>query len=166
MKKKINTKNIALTGVLMALVILSILWIKIPTGYGYIHIADSFILLSGITGPFMAFLVGGVGAMVSDFLVGYPVYAPWSLVVHGLQAIVMALLLKRVSDVTLVKFFILGLSVTFIFVVLGYALAEAVISGTLGAAVGTIPLNVVQAISGAVIGTALYGVYKNFIVEK
>lgn len=166
MNKKIDAKKIALTGVLMALVILSILFIKVPTSFGYIHIADSFILVASVVGPFSAFIVGGLGALVSDLLVGYPMYAPWSLIIHGFQGVIMALIFKKMGKMNYLTFFIVGLITTVIFVTFGYAIAEYAISGTLAAAIASIPLNLLQSVIGAGIGTALYGVYKTFIEKK
>ena len=162
-KKKIDVKKLALAGVLMALVIVSILFIKVPIPYGYAHIADSFILVSGVLGPFYAFVVGGIGAMIADIIVGYLVYAPWSLVVHGLQGIAMALLLLKLKKPNYVIFFIASMVVSTLTVVVGYALAELAISGTVAAALATLPINLLQVFIGSIIGTALYAVYKNFI---
>ena len=150
----------------MAMVFISILFIKIPTQYGYIHIADSFILVSSVLGPFSAFVVGGLGAMLSDIIVGFPMYAPWSLIIHGFQGVVMALVFNKLGKKNYVTFFLTALITTFLFVVIGYALAEYAISGTLAAAFATMPLNIVQVLLGSGVGTALYAVYKNFIEKR
>lgn len=165
-KKNLDIKKIALTGVLMALVIISILFIKIPTFNGYVHIADSFILVSGVLGPFSAFIVGGVGALLSDIIVGYPAYAPWSLILHGFQGVIMALVLLKAKKMNYLLFFIAGSVISFFTVVLGYAIAEYVLFGTLATALSTIPFNIFQILVGSGIGTALYAVYKNFIEKR
>lgn len=163
--EKVNVRSLVVSAILAALVIVSIFFIKIPMiGQGYVHIADSFILLSALLGPFYGFLVGGIGTMLADLLAGYAIYAPWSLMVHGLQAILMALLIGKVADLTWVKFFIGGLVISFFTVVLGYAVVEYILSGgQMALALATIPINFLQILAGTAVGTALYGPIKKLL---
>lgn len=163
--EKINVRSLVVSAILAALVIVSIFFIKIPMiGQGYVHIADSFILLSALLGPFYGFLVGGIGTMLADLLAGYAIYAPWSLMVHGLQAVLMALLIGKVADLSWVKFFIGGLVISFLTVVLGYAVVEYILSGgQMALALATIPINFLQILVGTAVGTALYGPIKKLL---
>ncbi len=167
--EKVNVRSLVISAILAALVIVSIFFIKIPMiGQGYVHIADSFILIGALLGPFYGFLVGGVGALMADLLSGYAVYAPWSLLVHGLQAVLMALLIGKIADLTWIKFFIGGLVISFLTVVLGYALVEYLLSGgQMALALATIPINFLQILVGTAVGTALYiPVKKLFALNK
>lgn len=163
--EKVNVRSLVVSAILAALVIVSIFFIKIPMiGQGYVHIADSFILLGALLGPFYGFLVGGIGALLADLLSGYAIYAPWSLIVHGLQAILMALLIVKIADLTWIKFFIGGLVISFLTVVLGYALVEYILSGgQMALALATIPINFLQILVGTAVGTALYGPIKKLL---
>ena len=62
MKKQIQTKEMVLTGLGMAIVFVATLYIKIPNALdGYFNLGDGFILLfASILDPFLAFLVGGL----------------------------------------------------------------------------------------------------------
>ncbi len=166
--EKVNVRSLVVSAIFAALVIVSIFFIKIPMiGQGYVHIADSFILLSAILGPFYGFLVGGIGALLADLLSGYAIYAPWSLIVHGLQGLLMALLIVRIADLTWIKFFIGGLIISFLTVVLGYAFVEYLLSGgQMALALATIPINFLQILVGTAVGTALYGPIKKFVSMK
>lgn len=163
--EKVNVRSLVFSAILAALVIVSIFFVKIPMiGQGYVHIADSFILLSAMLGPLYGFLVGGIGTMLADLLAGYAVYAPWSLIVHGLQGVLMALLIVKMTDLTMIKFFIGGLVISFLTVVLGYALVEYVLSGgQMALALATIPINFLQVLVGTAVGTALYGPIKKLL---
>jgi len=166
--EKVNVRSLVVSAILAALVIVSIFFIKIPMiGQGYVHIADSFILLGALLGPFYGFLVGGVGALLADLLAGYAVYAPWSLIIHGLQGVFMALIIAKVADLTWLKFFIGGLIVSVVTVVFGYAVVEYLLSGgQMALALATIPINFLQVLVGTTVGTALYGPIKKFLSMK
>ena len=163
--EKVNVRSLVISAILAALVIVSIFFIKIPMiGQGYVHIADSFILLGALLGPFYGFLVGGIGALLADLLSGYAIYAPWSLMVHGLQAILMALLIVKIADLTWIKFFIGGLVISFLTVVLSYALVEYILSGgQMALALATIPINFLQILVGTAVGTVLYEPIKKLL---
>ena len=72
MKKQIQTKEMVLTGLGMAIVFVATLYIKIPNALdGYFNLGDGFILLfASILDPFLAFLVGGficdIGELISN----------------------------------------------------------------------------------------------------
>lgn len=162
--EKISINKLVVTAVLMALIIVAIFFIKIPiAGTGYVHIADSFILLSAFLGPLYGFLAGGVGTLLADVLAGYAVYAPWSLVVHGLQGLLMALAIRKMSNLDVKMFFILSFVISTVTVVLGYALAEFVISGSLAIAMATLLPNVLQVAIGSIIGAILFTPFQKIL---
>lgn len=166
--KKIDVRSLVIAAILTALVVVSIIFIHIPTiGQQFMHIADSFILLSALLGPFYGFLVGGIGAFLADFLVGAGVYAPWSLIIHGLQAVLMALVIVRVKDLNWIKFFIIGAIISFVTVVFGYAIVEYLLSGgQIVAALASMPLNTVQILVGSALGALLFQPFKKLLSLK
>lgn len=166
--EKLNVRSLVVSAILAALVIVSIFFIKIPMiGQGYVHIADSFILLGALLGPFYGFLVGGIGALLADILAGYAIYAPWSFIIHGLQAVLMAVYILKVADLTWIKFFIGGLIISTLTVVLGYAVVEYVLSGgQMAMALATVTINFLQILVGTALGAALYGPIRNFVIKK
>lgn len=163
--EKVNVRSLVFSAILAALVIVSILVIKIPMplpGQQYMHIGDSFILLSALLGPLYGFLVGGVSTLIADFLVGAGIYAPWSFIIHGLQGLLMAYVIIKVKDINPLKFFIFSIIVSFVTVVLGYALVEYFFTGTIIAASASVPFNTLQIIAGSAIGALLYVPFKKF----
>lgn len=161
---KLDIRKIVTTGLLMALVVVAIFFIKIPAGNGYIHIADSFILLSAMLGPFYGLVAGGVGTMLADILTGYAAYAPWSLVVHGLQGLLMALAIRKLLSRPDPKmFFILGFVISVLTVVLGYGVAEWVMSGSFQVALATVLPNMLQVTVGTIVGALLYMPFRKIL---
>lgn len=93
-KNQIKTNEIVLTGLMTALVAVATIAIMIPVPFtgGYIHLGDSMIFLSVLLlgwkkGGFAA----GVGSMLADIITGYVIWAPWTLVIKGLMAVLMGL---------------------------------------------------------------------------
>ena len=97
MKKQIQTKEMVLTGLGMAIVFVATLYIKIPNALdGYFNLGDGFILLfASILDPFLAFLVGGLGSALADVAGGYAYYFIPTLIIKGLEAVVVACLMKK-----------------------------------------------------------------------
>ena len=94
----INTKKLTLTGLMTAAVTVATIAIMIPvpnTG-GYIHAGDSMVFLSVLVlgwkyGGFAA----GVGSALADIISGYVQWAPATLVIKTLMAVLMGLAIEK-----------------------------------------------------------------------
>ena len=98
-KKVFSTKKIAVFGIFMALVVVSTMIISIPSvaTQGYVNLGDVFVLLSGlILGPIGGLVVGGLGSALADILLGYAYYAPYTLIIKGLEGLIGVVLFKKV----------------------------------------------------------------------
>lgn len=79
-----KTKDLSLTGLLIALVCICTMFIAIPIPSGYIHLGDSMILFVGVVfGKKKGMIAGGIGSMLADILLGYLYYAPFTLIIKG-----------------------------------------------------------------------------------
>ena len=97
MNKNDRTRKIALTGLFGALtIILTLIHIPSPLGLGYIHMGDMAVYVASAFLPFpYAIISAGVGSAIADLIVeGGAIYAPITLVVKGLTALVVSLLLR------------------------------------------------------------------------
>ena len=66
--------------------------IPIAPTRGYLNLGDVAVYFSAFTlGPFTALLSGGLGTALADLLAGYPQWIPISMLVHGLQGLLAAL---------------------------------------------------------------------------
>jgi uncharacterized membrane protein len=152
--KPVDIRRITLTA-LMAALIFVLTWIpRFPlfTTGGYIHLGDAGITFAAAAfGPWVAAVAGGLGTALAD-LVGYPQWAVFSFIVHGLQGIVLGLILRRgLTWVTAV----LGTLASVAIVAVGYFLAGAILQGV-AVSLTEVPFNVLQALSGSVVGLPLY----------
>lgn len=159
---KLTVKDLCITAVFMALVVaLSSFGIPVPGGHLYLN--DMVIVIGSLLmGPFEAFMIGGVGAFLGD-LFFYPTPMFVSLVVHGLQAVVISLMSKKLK----MKDSVAGLIaciVGAIIMVVGYTIGRAFIYATPSAAMLKLPFQILQAIVGVIVGWLV--VYKMKIFTK
>ena len=144
-----KTKRLALAGQLCgATLLLTLLSIPLPSGYGYVNLGDAGVFLCACLLPGgLGALAAGVGASLADLILGWPIYAPVTLLIKGLTALLAGLALRRA------KGFGLALSLLCCLLVpLGYFLFETVLLTAPVAAVNVLP-NGFQAIVGASRGT-------------
>lgn len=159
---KLTVKDLCITAVFMALVVaLSSFGIPVPGGHLYLN--DMVIVIGSLLmGPFEAFMIGGVGAFLGD-LFFYPTPMFVSLVVHGLQAVVISLMSKKLKmkDSTAG---LIACIVGAIIMVAGYTIGRAFIYATPSAAMLKLPFQILQAIVGVIVGWLV--VYKMKIFSK
>lgn len=112
--------------------------------------------------PLQAFVVGGIGAFIGDFLF-YPAPMFVSLVTHGLQAVVISLFSHRFLKNNPRLASGIGVAVGAVIMVVGYSLGRAFIYSTPEYALLKLPFQILQAVVGAVVGMLLcwkFGIYK------
>ncbi len=96
MKNK-RIKLMSVTGVLTALVFVVTAYLHIPTSNGYIHVGDGLIYLAACLLPLpYAIFVGAGGALLSDCLTGFAVWAPGSVVIKALTALLFSSRHKKI----------------------------------------------------------------------
>jgi uncharacterized membrane protein len=135
--------------------------VQIPTGAGgYIHLGDAAIFFSSFAfGPWVGGVAGGLGTALADITSGYAQWAPFSFLVHGLQGWVVGAMIRRYIRTQnqeenwpwTVASVVVGSAI----VVVGYFIAGSILMG-LGAALTEVPANIIQALSGGVVGVPLY----------
>ncbi len=151
---KIATINITMTALFMALNI-AMSSFGIPVPGGHLYLCDVIICLASILlNPLYAFVAGGIGSFIGD-LIFYPQAMFVSLVVHGLQAIVISV----ISHYTFKKHpkiaSGIGVTVGGILMVIGYTLGKIYVYSTLEYAIIKLPYEIAQAALGAVFGMLL-----------
>ena len=154
-----KTLKLTYTAMLTAMVCVATMLIRIPTMVGYTNLGDGFILLSAfLFGPFYGAVAGGIGSMLADIISGYAFYAPATLVIKGLIAVIAALLWKAMSkrggDKVWKK--ILASLVAEIWMAAGYWTFETLFLGEAKAALASVPNNIAQGLVGVVLGRVLY----------
>jgi len=83
--KRNNLFNLVLASIWCAIIILGIVFLKIPLSYGFGHLGDGLILITTLFLP-MGYSIScaSLGAFLSDIISGYGIYAPFSLIIKAL----------------------------------------------------------------------------------
>lgn len=145
---------LTMTAVFLAMnVVLSSFSIPVPGGHLYLNdivICTASILMD----PVSAFIVGGVGAFLGDFLF-YPAPMFVSLATHGIQAVVISLCAHRLFKQTPSLAAGIGVLLGAVIMVIGYTLGRAFVYSTPEYAIIKLPFEMLQAGIGAVVGMLL-----------
>lgn len=156
--KDSTLKKLVFAALFAALSCVATMVIKIPTPTGgYIHAGDAVVLLSAfLLGPWWGAAAAGLGSCLADILSGYALYAPGTFAVKFLVALVAGLLLSsKFIKKPLVRALFAGV-VGEAVMVLGYLVYEAFVLGYGAAAIGGVPMNLIQGVFGVAAGAALY----------
>lgn len=159
--KKLNTKQLALSGLMAALVLVGTVLIQVPTPTrGYIHIGDSMVYLCGIfLGPLAGGLAAGTGSLLADVFSGYGIYAPATFFIKTLDAMAVGFIYSLFSSgkttwTLRLTWYVIGIMVGGTVMVAGYLVFETFLYGFATAALGLVP-NIVQAAGGAILAFPL-----------
>ena len=157
-----KTKRLALAGQLCgATLLLTLLSIPLPSGYGYVNLGDAGVFLCACLLPGgLGALAAGVGAALADLILGWAMYAPVTLLIKGLTALLAGLALRRAKKAGLPLSLLCCLLVP-----LGYFLYETILLTAPVAAVNVLP-NALQAAIGAALGTFVSKQLKAIIIRK
>lgn len=154
MPQQNKTKNLAISGILAALIFVFTYLIRIPvnsTG-AYMNIGDSIIYCAGmLVGAPWAAAASGIGSMLSDVLVGGGIYIPATLIIKGLMGFVCATIMKKSKFPGFVIACILGGAI----MASGYFIFEWFAFGW-SYPTGTIIFNLIQWVVGVAAAVVLY----------
>lgn len=162
-----KTKKLTISAMFAALACVATL-INIPSVDGYKNLGDCIVILSGcILGPFYGALAAGIGSALSDVILGYAFYAPATLVIKGIMALLCGSLFKK-EDEKLLPVHIFAMIEAEIIMISGYFVYSLFILGNGIAAVAeSVPGNVMQGAVGVIGAVILLQVFfKNKALQK
>ncbi len=160
-------KEFAILALFIALTAVAtmIIRIPIPQTNGYMNLGDTMVLLSGtFFGPLAAFVAGGVGSALADLIGGYPQWAPWTLIIKGIEAILVVGLIvlirleKKQPSILFVLCYILAVA----WMVTGYFIAEWIMYDQ-KAALAELPMNILQAGGSVILASLLLPLFGRII---
>lgn len=147
-----HIKLMCLSGIFSALVFVVTAYLHIPTYNGYVHCGDGFIFIAACLLPTpYAVAVGALGALLADVLTGFAIWAPGSMVIKGLLALLFTCKSKRIVTARNLTMLLPAALVS----AGGYYLYEALITGSLLASLAGIPGSLVQAAASSVVFVAV-----------
>lgn len=170
-----NLRFLVMSALFAAFTCIATMIIKFPTPtFGYIHLGDVFVLLSGIVlGPGVGALAAGIGSAMSDLFSGYLIYVPATLVIKGLTACIAGYLFKKATRKAFTNKagalgLLLGGILGEVFMVFGYFIYEMFLAASSGgvltadtlragaaSSAASIPFNIVQGVTGIILSFVL-----------
>jgi len=157
-------RALALMALFSALVTVATLVIRIPIPItkGYFNLGDTVIFIAAaLLGPVYGLVAGGVGSALADVIGGYAHFAPWTLVIKGIEGLIAGALLRlvRVDPEKIVRaMMILGgmFLIAGLWMVIGYFAAEYVIYAfDITPALAELPFNILQGGLSALAATVM-----------
>ncbi len=162
MKKNI-IKLTCISGIFSALVFVITAYLHIPTHNGYVHCGDGVIFLAACVLPMpYSIIVGALGALLADLLTGFAIWAPGSMIIKGL----LALLFTCKSNKIITKRNLLMLLPAALISAAGYYLYEALVIGSFTASLVGIPGSLVQALASSIVYVAIGAAMDKYNVKK
>lgn len=166
--KNMTTRDLVVASLFASLVFVGTYAIKLPlpSGFGYIHLGDAFVYLSGaLLGPLLGGMAAGIGSMLADLLSGYAIYAPATFIIKAVNAVIVGTAFKmaiQTQDTLLKKMFVFLLSsgVAGVVMVGGY-FAYEILLYEVEVASANVLFNVTQAVGSLIVATLLYAIFRN-----
>lgn len=159
MEKYFTAKRIAFLSVFTAAVLVTTMFVKFPNPVmGYTNFGDAFILLGAMCfGPVFSMISGGIGSALADVISGYAMYAPFTLLVKGLEGFIAGILLRALLKARLNRHaaVLLSAAIAACEMILGYFLTNAILYGGFASATGGLLTDGIQGAVG-VIGAYIF----------
>lgn len=152
-----------MSGIFSAVVFVITAYLQIPTYNGYVHCGDGFIFIAACMLPMpYSIAVGVLGAMLADLLTGFAIWAPGSMIIKGLLAL---LFTCKSNKIITKRNLIMLLPAAFISAV-GYYLYEALITGSFIASLSGIPGSLTQAVASSIVYVVIGVAMDKYDVKK
>ena len=164
METRANTFKIVLTALMMGIIMISILFIRVPIPFtqGYVHLGDAMIFLSVILlGWKYGAIAAAFGGLLGDVIGGFAAWAPWTFGIKGIMALILGLTAAAftkkewVNKSRLLAGESLGMILAGIFMAAAYYFAEGIMYGIWATPLLGIPWNIGQFAVGMVIALAI-----------
>lgn len=164
-KATMVTKQLTTVAMFTALVAVATIVIAIPApAGGFLNVGDTVVLIAAAClGPIGGMMAGGLGSCFADLILGYVMYAPFTLVIKGLEGLIcggLIMLLSKILGKNYNKYGIQVLSGVFAMIIAAltmsslYCLADGILYGW-GAAIVNAPMNLTQGAIGVAAGSVI-----------
>ncbi len=164
MQERSNTFKIVLTGLMMCLVMVAILFIRVPIPFtqGYVHIGDAMVFLSVLVlGWKYGALAAALGGMLGDLVGGFAAWAPWTFAIKGIMALILGLMVmaaSRKEDAGSTRFIVMeviGMVISGVFMTAAYYFAEGIMYGNWVTPMLGVPWNIGQFVVGMILAVII-----------
>lgn len=164
--KKIATRDLVETALLIALVFIATRFINIrlpiaSTG-GLVHLGNAMLFISAIVfGKKKGAIAGAFGMGLFDLLSEWAIWAPFTFVVRGVMGYIIGSIAwssNKKGNNTIAN--VVGIVISGIWMIFGYYITEIILYGNYIKAITSIPGNITQIVIGLVVGVPIARVLK------
>jgi len=152
----VDAKHAAKIGVFAAMVAVATMAITIPIPgvHGFVNFGDTIIILSSLLfGPVVGGLAGAIGSGMADMLLGYAHWAPWTIVIKGMEGVIVGRLRHNPVPAAIAGA---------VFMIAGYFVAAGVMYG-FAPAIAAIPMDGIQGGLSVIAGLLLFKALRTYI---
>lgn len=166
-ERNTHTLYLVICALMVALTFVVTWLVNIPAAFilgagGNINLGDTVIFLAAaVLGPVGGAVAGGLGSMVADLVSGYVMYAPFTLIVKGLEGLLCGFLCRYAfGNLRPTVRRIIAMSLSVVLMIVGYFFAEIILQAIYGGetfaamlimGLRTLPANLLQGVVSAVI---------------
>lgn len=141
-----------MAAIFTALVFVVTAYLHIPTNNGYIHVGDGLIYLAACILPWpYAMAVGACGALLADCLTGFVIWAPGSVIIKALTALLFTAKNKKIMCMRNRIMLLPAAAIC----IGGYYLYESVVYGNWISPLAGIPASLTQAVTSSILFVVL-----------
>lgn len=146
-----RVKQLVMTGLFAAIICVTTLFLHIVIPFsqqgGYIHIGDTFIYIAASVLPLpFAMLAGAIGAGLAD-LISAPLYLIPTIIIKSL----MAACFTNCGQKMLCKRNVIATILAGLICIVGYYIAEVIMSGNWVAPLAAVPLGLIQPVASGIL---------------
>lgn len=156
-KMRSKTKDLVLSALLIALVLVATeinFRLPISINGGLIHLGNTMLFMSAIVfGKRKGAVAGAFGMGLFDILSGWVAWAPFTFIIRGIMGYIIGYVSNsndRKGNST--TWNLIGIVISGIIMIVGYYIAEIIITGNYIAPITSIPGNIIQIVFGALFG--------------
>lgn len=162
-------KKLTVTALFMAMCCVSTMFLSVPSVGGYTNLGDAFVLLGAmLLGPWYGLAAGGIGSALADLLTGYAYYAPGTLIIKGLVALIVGLFVRKLPLGKLhpMAGAAVGAVLGELWMVAGYWLYKSLILNNAAGALTSVPKNLIQAAAGVALSLVMFAALRRIRTSK
>lgn len=152
MKQNNKLRKMILIAIFIAITTVATIFIQIPipNGSGFVNSGDGVIMLGALLlGPLPGLIIGSIGSALADVFLGYAFYAPFTLIIKGLEGWLCGYLYHKTEKI------IPATIISGVLMAIGYWIADTILYNAATATLA-LPFNLIQGSVGALIAILLY----------
>lgn len=154
---KVRTLSIA--ALMMAMVTVVTMYIMFPIAQGYLNLGDVMVMGMAVLLPFPMVWLAGIASMFADLLLGFGVYAPFTLFIKAIEALLIGywVLKNKGKDVPFWVYLMGGMWMAF-----AYGITDILIAQNTAIFFTSFMYNSLQAIVCAILAFILFRKLRSF----